>query len=98
MKTVLKLILVYIALQFLGTLAALPFVMAVQYAATGTLDANLVTQQSIVPGLALALLFTVAYLWKAGYLTGDSRLRQGEEQVGAGRWYWARAPSCCWMP
>ena len=74
MKTVLKLILVYIALQFLGTLAALPFVMAVQYAATGTLDANLVTQQSIVPGLALTLLFTVAYLWKAGYLTGDSRL------------------------
>ena len=38
MKTVLKLILVYIALQFLGTLAALPFVMAVQYAATGTLE------------------------------------------------------------
>ena len=74
MKTVLKLILVYIALQFLGTLAALPFVMAVQYAATGTLDANLVTQQSIVPGLALTLLFTVAYLWKAGYLTGDNRL------------------------
>ena len=74
MKTVLKLILVYIALQFLGTLAALPFVMAVQYAATGTLDANLVTQQSIVPGLALTLLFTVAYLWKAGYLAGDSRL------------------------
>lgn len=74
MKTVLKLILVYIALQFLGTLAALPLVMAVQYAATGTLDANLVTQQSIVPGLALTLLFTVAYLWKAGYLAGDSRL------------------------
>ena len=74
MKTVLKLILIYIAFQFLGTWAALPFVMGIQFATTGTLDANLVTQQAIIPGLALTLLFTVWYLWKDGYLTGDSRL------------------------
>ena len=74
MKTALKLILIYIAFQFLGTWAALPFVMAIQFANTGTLDANLVTQQAIIPGLALTMLFTVWYLWKAGYLTGDSRL------------------------
>ena len=74
MKTVLKLILIYIAFQFLGTWAALPFVMGIQFATTGTLDANLVTQQAIIPGLALTMLFTVWYLWKAGYLTGDSRL------------------------
>lgn len=74
MKTVLKLILIYIAFQFLGTLAALPFVMGIQFATTGTLDANLVTQQAIIPGLALTMLFTVWYLWKDGYLTGDSRL------------------------
>ena len=82
MKTVLKLILIYIAFQFLGTWAALPFVMGIQFATTGTLDANLVTQQAIIPGLALTLLFTVWYLWKAGYLTG--------------RWRWAREPSSCW--
>ena len=74
MKTVLKLILIYIAFQFLGTWAALPFVMGIQFATTGTLDANLVTQQAIIPGLALTMLFTVWYLWKDGYLTGDSRL------------------------
>ena len=74
MKTVLKLILLYIAFQYLGMLAALPFVMGMQFAATGTLDPDLVNRQAIAPGLALTLLFTVWYLWKAGYLTGDSRL------------------------
>ena len=74
MKTVLKLILLYIAFQYLGMLAARPFVMGIQFAATGTLDPNLVNQQAIAPGFALTLLFTVWYLWKAGYLTGDNRL------------------------
>ena len=74
MKTVLKLILLYIAFQYLGMLAALPFVMGMQFAETGTLDPDLVNRQAIAPGLALTLLFTVWYLWKAGYLTGDSRL------------------------
>ena len=74
MKTVLKLILLYIAFQYLGTLAVLPFVMGIQFATTGTLDETLVFQQAIIPGLAVTLLFTVWYLWKAGYLTGDGRL------------------------
>lgn len=74
MKTVLKLILLYIAFQYLGTLAVLPFVMGIQFATTGTLDETLIVQQAIIPGLAVTLLFTVWYLWKAGYLTGDSRL------------------------
>lgn len=74
MKTTLKLLLIYIVLQYLGTLAAVPLVMVLQFATTGGLDADLVVSQSVLPGLLLTQLFTVWYLWKAGWLTGDSRL------------------------
>lgn len=73
MKTIIKLVLIYYALQILGSLAVTPFVMIYQYCTMGTFDAEAAQALTIGPSLVLGFAFIVFYLWKAGYL-GDLRL------------------------
>lgn len=74
MKAALKLFLVFILLQILGSLAAVPLVLVYQFVVTGTLEADAVGTQTLVPGSLLTLFFTVWYLWKNNYLTDDGQL------------------------
>lgn len=73
MKTIIKLVLIYYALQILASLAVTPFVMIYQYCTMGTFESE--AAQAIIagPSFALSFVFIFFYLWKAGYL-GDLRL------------------------
>ena len=73
MKTIIKLILIYYALQILASLAVTPFVMIYQYCTIGTFESE--AAQAIIagPSFALCFVFIMFYLWKKGYL-GDLRL------------------------
>lgn len=73
MKTIIKLILIYYALQILASLAVTPFVMIYQYCTIGTFESE--AAQAIIagPSFALSFMFIMFYLWKKGYL-GDLRL------------------------
>lgn len=73
MKTIIKLILIYYALQILASLAVTPFVMIYQYCTVGTFEPE--AAQAIItgPSFALSFVFIAFYLWKKGYL-GDLRL------------------------
>ena len=73
MKTIIKLILIYYALQILASLAVTPFVMIYQYCTMGTFEPE--AAQAIVtgPSFALSFVFIAYYLWKKGYLD-DLRL------------------------
>lgn len=73
MKTVIKLILIYYALQILASLAVAPFVMVYQFCTTGTFEPEAAQALSVEPSLALGFVFILFYLWKAGYLA-DLRL------------------------
>ena len=72
-KTVIKLILIYYALQILASLAVAPFVMVYQFCTTGTFEPEAAQALSVEPSLALGFVFILFYLWKAGYLA-DLRL------------------------
>lgn len=69
MKTVIKLILIYYALQILASLAVAPFVMVYQFCTTGTFEPEAAQALSVEPSLALGFVFILFYLWKAGYLS-----------------------------
>lgn len=73
MKTIIKLILIYYALQILASLAVTPFVMIYQYCTVGTFEPE--AAQAIItgPSFALSFVFIAFYLWKKGYLD-DLRL------------------------
>ena len=73
MKTIIKLVLIYYALQILASLAVTPFVMIYQYCTMGTFEPE--AAQAIIagPSFMLSFVFIIFYLWKAGYL-GDLRL------------------------
>lgn len=68
MKASLKLFFIYIVLQLLGSLAAVPLVLVWQFVTTGTVDAEAASAQTFVPGSLLFMFFTVWYLWKQRYL------------------------------
>ncbi len=68
MKASIKLFLIYILMQLLGSLAAVPLVLVWQFVTTGSLDAGAADAQTLLPGSLLALFFSVWYLWKKGYL------------------------------
>lgn len=68
MKASIKLFLVFVLLQLLGSLAAVPLVLVWQFVTTGTVDAEAADHATLVPGSLLALFFTVWYLWKKRYL------------------------------
>ena len=74
MKAAIKLFLIFILLQLLGSLAAVPLVLMYQFVVTGTVDADAAGAQTLVPGSLLTLFFTVWYLWKKGYLADDGQL------------------------
>ena len=54
---------IFILLQLLGSLAAVPLVLMYQFVVTGTVDADAAGAQTLVPGSLLTLFFTVWYLW-----------------------------------
>lgn len=74
MKAAIKLFLIFILLQLLGSLAAVPLVLMYQFVVTGTVDAEAADAQALLPGSLLTLFFTVWYLWKKDYLTDDGQL------------------------
>lgn len=74
MKAAIKLFLIFILLQLLGSLAAVPLVLMYQFVVTGTVDADAAGAQTLVPGSLLTLFFTVWYLWKKGYLADDGQI------------------------
>lgn len=68
MKASIKIILIFILLQLLGNLAAVPLVLMWQFVTTGTVDTETADAQTLVPGMLLSLFFVVWYLWKKDYL------------------------------
>lgn len=68
MKASIKLILIFILLQVLGSLAAVPLVLMWQFVTTGTVDTEMADAQTLLPGSLLTMFFIVWYLWKKGYL------------------------------
>lgn len=74
MKAAIKLFLIFILLQLLGSLAAVPLVLMYQFVVTGTINPDAADAQTLVPGSLLTLFFTVWYLWKKDYLTDDGQL------------------------
>lgn len=73
MKTIVKLILIYYALQILASLAVTPFVLMYQLIAIGGIDLEAATPLATGPSFALGFVFIAFYLWKKGYLD-DLRL------------------------
>lgn len=74
MKASVKLFFVFILLQLLGSIAAVPLVLVYQFVTTGTVDAGTAPSATLVPGSLLTLFFTVWYLWKQGYLEDDGQM------------------------
>lgn len=76
MKTAIKLVLVYFLMQILGMLLVMPFVLVKEYCENGL--ANELQPEMghtmLSVSMLLGFLLMGAYLWKAGYLTGDRRL------------------------
>lgn len=68
MKASIKLFLVAVLLQILGSLAATPLILVWQFVTTGTVDAETAGQATLVPASLLGMFFTVWYLWKQRYL------------------------------
>ena len=68
MKASIKLFLIFVLLQLLGSLAAVPLVLVWQFVTTGTVDAEAADRATLVPGSLLAMFFIVWYLWKRRYL------------------------------
>lgn len=72
MKTAIKLVLIYLAMQILGALAVGPFTMIYAYIEYGTIErAN---EFALAPTLLAGFVFMLIYLWRQGYLTGDKQL------------------------
>ena len=74
MKNAFIIILLYIAAQFMGTLAALPFALVWEFATTGTLDMAAAQAQVMAPAMLLGFVFIAVFVWKAGYLTDLGRM------------------------
>lgn len=74
MKTTFKLFFIFILLQILGSVAAVPLVLMYQFVDTGTIDPNAANASLLLPGSLLTLFFTVWYLWKQGYLEDDGQI------------------------
>ena len=74
MKAAIRLFLIFVLLQLLGSLAAVPLVLMYQFVVTGTVDAEAADAQTLLPGSLLTLFFTVWYLWKKDYLTDDGQI------------------------
>ncbi|WP_291529022.1 CPBP family intramembrane glutamic endopeptidase [Bacteroides sp. UBA939] len=72
MKTTVKLILIYLAMQFVGAFVVTPFTLAYSHIKYGDLEKA--TDISMVPAFLMGLVFMMIYLWRAGYLTGDKRM------------------------
>ena len=72
MKTAIKLVLIYLAMQILGGLAVGPFAMIYAHIKYGSIErAN---DFVLAPTLLAGFVFMVIYLWRQGYLTGDKQL------------------------
>ena len=72
MKTAIKLVLIYLAMQILGALAVSPITMIYAYIKYGSIErAN---EFAVAPTLLAGFVFMLVYLWWQGYLTGDKRL------------------------
>jgi len=72
MKTAIKLVLIYLAMQILGALAVGPFTMIYAYIEYGSIErAN---EFALAPTLLAGFVFMLIYLWRQGYLTGDKQL------------------------
>lgn len=79
MKTAIKLLLLYLAFQFIGALLVMipiAIYLIVRYNSIENL-----TTLSIAPGLMLSIIFMTIYLWKKGYISTDKRT-----------WSWISAP------
>lgn len=74
MKKAVKLVLVYLLMQVLGMLTALPFAMLYIYMVYGELDSGLVNTLSLAPSMLFSMLYMGVYLWKRENLESDSRL------------------------
>ena len=72
MKTAIKLVLVYFAMQVLAALLVMPFTMLYSYVAYGTIDAA--NAMALVPTMLLSFVGMGAYLWRQGYLKDDGRM------------------------
>lgn len=71
MKTSVKLVLIYLLMQILGMLTAMPLAMVYLYIATGTLDVEAMNQLTLAPSLLLGIAYMGFYLHRAGYLRND---------------------------
>ena len=74
MKTAIKLVLMCFLAQLLGTLIASPISLLIAYIQSGTVDQELTLSYAMPLGMWLQFFLMAAYLWRRGYLTGDSRL------------------------
>lgn len=72
MKTVIKLILIYFAMQILGALVVSPFAMLYSLLKYDYIDKA--SEFTLAPALLAGFILMLIYLWKKGYLTGDRRL------------------------
>lgn len=93
MKTAIKLVLIYLAMQILGALAVTPFTMIYAYVEYGTVEkAN---EFALAPTLLAGFVFMLIYLWWKGYLTGDSCTRLYLHLIYSGVPSWG-FPSFLW--
>ncbi|EJW96363.1 CAAX amino terminal protease family protein, partial [gut metagenome] len=70
MKTAIKLLLLYSVFQLLGGLTASPLTMLYVYLVNGSLDLVEVKRLQLAPAMLLGFIYTVCYLFTAGYLKG----------------------------
>ncbi len=74
MKTTLKLVLMYFAMQILAALTAAPLTLLYVYFVHGSLDTDLAGKLTLTPTMLLSFVYMTWYLGKQGYLR-DNGLR-----------------------
>lgn len=72
MKTAIKLVLVYFAMQILGILLVVPFSFPYAYFRYGILELS--PDIYLAPALFAGMLLMIGYLWKRGYLKNDGHV------------------------
>lgn len=72
MKTAIKLVLIYFAIQILSAFIVAPFSLLYTFMVHGTMEGA--TMVGLAPAMLLGFIGMAAYLWRKGYLKGDKQM------------------------